>query len=63
VDSVGSVRLRYHASSLACRARETAGGELELDLHEPASAVAPGQLACLMHDDCVVGEGTIGSAW
>jgi tRNA-specific 2-thiouridylase len=63
IDCVGSVRLRYHASSLPCRARETAGGELELDLHEPASAVAPGQLACLMHDDCVVGEGTIGSAW
>jgi tRNA-uridine 2-sulfurtransferase len=63
VDSVAGVRLRYHASSLPCRARKTAGGELELDLHEPASAVAPGQLACLMHDDCVVGEGTIGSAW
>jgi tRNA-specific 2-thiouridylase len=63
VNSVDSVRLRYHASSLPCRARETTGGELELDLQEPASAVAPGQLACLMHDDCVVGEGTIGSAW
>ena len=26
---------------------------------EPADAAAPGQLACLMRDDCVVGEGTI----
>jgi tRNA-specific 2-thiouridylase len=63
LDSVGGVRLRYHARSLPCRARETGAGELELELDEPASAVAPGQLACLMHDDCVVGEGTIGAAW
>ena len=32
---------------------------LELELAEPAEAAAPGQLACLMRDDCVVGEGTI----
>jgi tRNA-specific 2-thiouridylase len=61
-DSVQAVRLRYHATPLPCQVRETAGGELELDLRETASAVAPGQLACLMHDDCVVGEGTIGGS-
>jgi tRNA-uridine 2-sulfurtransferase len=61
-DTVESVRMRYHARPLRCRARETGPGTLELDLHEPASAVAPGQLACLMHDDWVVGEGTIGAA-
>ena len=33
---------------------------MRLDLERPAHAVAPGQLACLMRDDCVVGEGTIG---
>ena len=35
-------------------------GTLALELHEAAHAVAPGQLACLMRDDCVIGEGTIG---
>ena len=58
--TVQTVRMRYHAKPLPCRARETAPGTLELDLDEPAFAVAPGQLGCLMHDDCVVGEGTIG---
>jgi tRNA U34 2-thiouridine synthase MnmA/TrmU len=57
---VEQVRLRYHASPLRCRARAGADGELELELVEPAEAVAPGQLACLMRDDCVVGQGTIG---
>ncbi|MGH2802475.1 MAG: aminomethyltransferase beta-barrel domain-containing protein, partial [Thermoleophilaceae bacterium] len=56
---VNLVRLRYHARPLACRARPGAGGALELELGEPAESVAPGQLACLMRDECVVGEGTI----
>jgi tRNA-specific 2-thiouridylase len=58
-DAVDRVRLRYHARPLACRARPAGEGKLELDLAEPADAAAPGQLACLMRDDCVVGEGTI----
>jgi tRNA-uridine 2-sulfurtransferase len=58
-DDVKQVRLRYHARALPCRATGTAGDGLELELAEPADAVAPGQLACLMRDDCVVGEGTI----
>ena len=33
---------------------------LELELERRASAVAPGQIACLMRGDRVVGEGTIG---
>jgi tRNA-specific 2-thiouridylase len=57
---VGHVRLRYHAKPLRCRARPAGAGAIELELAEPAHAVAPGQLACLMRDDCVVGEGTIG---
>jgi tRNA U34 2-thiouridine synthase MnmA/TrmU len=57
--SVERVRLRYHAEPLPCVARPLPGGELELELARPAQAVAPGQLACLMRDDCVVGEGTI----
>ena len=59
-DQVGHVRLRYHAEPIACRATAGRRGEIELELERPAHAVAPGQLACLMRDDCVVGEGTIG---
>jgi tRNA-specific 2-thiouridylase len=57
-DQVTHVRLRYHARALACTASGEAGA-LRLELAEPAEAVAPGQLACLMRDDAVVGEGTI----
>jgi tRNA-uridine 2-sulfurtransferase len=57
--AVEQVRLRYHARPLACRVTPTGDGRLELELAEPANAVAPGQQACLMRDDCVVGEGTI----
>jgi tRNA-specific 2-thiouridylase len=60
VETIESVRLRYHGEPIPCRARESAPGEVELDLREPALAVAPGQLACLMREDRVVGVGTIG---
>ena len=53
------VRLRYHAQPIACRALEQDGRVL-LELDSDAHAVAPGQLACLMRQDRVVGEGTIG---
>ena len=58
-DQVRQVRLRYHAEPIPCRATAGEGDELRLELERPAHAVAPGQLACLMRDDCVVGEGTI----
>jgi tRNA-specific 2-thiouridylase len=58
-DQVRAVRLRYHAEPIPCRAIAGEGDELGLELERPANAVAPGQLACLMRDDCVVGEGTI----
>jgi tRNA-specific 2-thiouridylase len=58
---VSAVRLRYHARPLSCSVQAGADdGHLQLQLAEPAHAVAPGQLACLMRDDCVVGHGTIG---
>jgi tRNA-specific 2-thiouridylase len=57
---VEQVRIRYHAESLACRAHVHDDGSVELELEQPANAVAPGQLACLMRQDRVVGEGTIG---
>src|SRR5918995_5761307 len=56
---VEHVRLRYHAKPIACRAFER-GGRALLELDNDAHAVAPGQLACLMRQDRVVGEGTIG---
>jgi tRNA-specific 2-thiouridylase len=55
-----TVRLRYHAEALACRVHVQEDGTLELELERPANGVAPGQLACLMREDRVVGEGTIG---
>jgi tRNA-specific 2-thiouridylase len=57
---VESVRLRYHAKPIACAAHARDDGSVELVLEDPARAVAPGQLACLMRQDRVVGEGTIG---
>ncbi len=57
--SVRSARLRYHATPIPCRALER-DGRWELELERPAASVAPGQQACLMRDDVVVGEGTIG---
>ena len=56
---VEHVRLRYHAEPIACRAFER-DGQVLLELDSDAHAVAPGQLACLMRQDRVVGEGTIG---
>jgi tRNA U34 2-thiouridine synthase MnmA/TrmU len=57
------VKLRYHAKPLAARlVGEPAAGRhaaLELELDDPADAVAPGQLACLMRGESVVGWGTI----
>ena len=58
-DQVRQVRLRYHAEPIPCRVIGRDGAEVRLELKRPAHAVAPGQLACLMRDDCVVGEGTI----
>jgi tRNA-specific 2-thiouridylase len=57
---VERVRLRYHAEPLACRVHVQDDGDVELELEQAANGVAPGQLACLMREDRVVGEGTIG---
>ena len=60
--TVDRVRLRYHARALACAVAPVAAGdhdELELELSEPAAGVAPGQTACLMSGDAVVGRATI----
>ena len=61
---VDAVRLRYHARAVGCR---VSGGvvepgvhrSLELELDEPFHGAAPGQLACLLRGDVVVGWATI----
>jgi tRNA-specific 2-thiouridylase len=56
-----SVKLRYRQRPLACRVGQGPDetGLLELELLEPASGAAPGQLGCLMAGELVVGHGTI----
>ena len=59
---VDRVRLRYHSRPLACQVAAVGPGEhdeLELTLAEPAYGVAPGQTACLLDGDLVVGRATI----
>jgi tRNA-uridine 2-sulfurtransferase len=62
---VDSVKLRYRSRPVPCRVGgEPAAGRhrrLELELDEPVEGVAPGQLACLMCGDLVVGHATIAS--
>ena len=62
---VDAVRLRYHARAIACRvAGDLAPGahkRLELELADPVDGAAPGQTACLLDGDVVVGYGTIGA--
>jgi tRNA-specific 2-thiouridylase len=59
-DSVRAVKLRYRSQLLPCRLLgDPAGDRAVLELDRPAHAVAPGQLACLLADDRVVGHGTI----
>jgi tRNA-specific 2-thiouridylase len=60
---VDSVKLRYRSQPLrASVAGDPEAGrhrELSLQLDEPVDGAAPGQLACLMDGDLVVGWGTI----
>jgi tRNA-specific 2-thiouridylase len=57
---VDGVRLRYHSSRRACRLEVNGDpGEAIVALAEPVDGAAPGQVACLMDGDLVVGHGTI----
>jgi tRNA-specific 2-thiouridylase len=59
---VDRVRLRYHSPAIGCSLPPLPAGahdRLEVGLAEPAYAVAPGQTACLLSGDLVVGAGTI----
>jgi tRNA-specific 2-thiouridylase len=56
--TAAEAKLRYRSAAVSARVTATdAGFELELD--EPAYAVARGQAAVLYADDTVVGAGTI----
>jgi len=62
---VDRVKLRYRAKPLPARLRDaealSAGAHraLEIELAEPVDGAAPGQLACLMDGETIVGWGTI----
>ena len=56
---VDRVKLRYRTKPLACRVRIRAPGRLALELAEPVDGAAPGQVACLMRGDVIVGHGVI----
>jgi tRNA-specific 2-thiouridylase len=62
-DQVDRVKLRYRSAPVRCRVAVEIGagahGSLALELLEPVLGVAPGQTACLMRGDCVIGWGTI----
>ena len=52
------MKLRYRSEPVPCRVAGR-GDRVEITLDEPAAGVAPGQTACLMDGDRVVGHGTI----
>jgi tRNA-specific 2-thiouridylase len=60
---VDRVKLRYRSRPLGARiARDLAPGRhrwIELELDDAVDGATPGQLACLMHGELVVGWGTI----
>jgi tRNA-specific 2-thiouridylase len=61
---VDGVKLRYRSAPLPCRISAAPGrhGRLTAALTEEAYGVAPGQTACLMDGDLVVGHGTIAAS-
>jgi tRNA-uridine 2-sulfurtransferase len=62
-ERVDRVKLRYRSQPLAARVCESVAAgahrELMLELAEPIAGAAPGQLACLMDGELIVGWGTI----
>jgi tRNA-uridine 2-sulfurtransferase len=61
---VDRVKLRYRSPAVACRVAGSSGvhDRLEIELDDDVEGVAPGQTACFMEGDRVVGFGTIASA-
>ncbi|MCW3065652.1 MAG: tRNA(5-methylaminomethyl-2-thiouridylate)-methyl transferase, partial [Solirubrobacterales bacterium] len=61
---VDRVKLRYRSRPLPARVAADLGpgrhGRLDVALSDPVDGAAPGQLACLMDGELIVGHGTIG---
>ncbi|MDP9383735.1 MAG: tRNA 2-thiouridine(34) synthase MnmA, partial [Actinomycetota bacterium] len=55
---VDAVKLRYRSRAVPCRVAGD-GPDLELELLEPVDGAAPGQTACLLRGDAILGWGTI----
>jgi tRNA-specific 2-thiouridylase len=58
-EQVDRVKLRYRTAPLGCRVEAGEDGLLRLALDEPVDGAAPGQVACLLRGDVVVGHGII----
>jgi tRNA-specific 2-thiouridylase len=60
-ERVDRVKLRYRSKPIACKVEAAAGrhAELSVDLAQAAYGVAPGQTACFMDGELVVGRATI----
>ncbi|MFL5907482.1 MAG: tRNA 2-thiouridine(34) synthase MnmA, partial [Solirubrobacterales bacterium] len=59
-DRVDGVRLRYHSPKRSCRLElDGQRREATIALADPVDGAAPGQVACLLDGDLVVGHGTI----
>ena len=59
-ERVDGVRLRYHSPRRDCRLEVNGDpSEAIVALSEPVDGAAPGQVACLLDGDLVVGHGTI----
>jgi tRNA-uridine 2-sulfurtransferase len=59
-ERVDGVKLRYHSPTWPCSVEVDGDpGEAVVALAEPVDGAAPGQLACLLDGDRVVGHGTI----
>jgi tRNA-specific 2-thiouridylase len=64
-EEVDGVKLRYHARTIPCRVSAAPAGahrRLELELLDTVDGAAPGQTACLLRGDVVVGWGTISAS-
>ncbi len=57
--SVDGARLRYHSPSVPCSAHSRSGAGARLALERAVTRPAPGQVACLMRGELVVGWGTV----
>jgi len=57
--SVDGARLRYHSPAVPCSARTRRSAGARLCLERAVTRPAPGQIACLMRGELVVGWGTV----